>query len=35
MLTHGFRTDMLGVSMHRPNAEGYSRAGVLVFDDWR
>jgi GNAT superfamily N-acetyltransferase len=35
MLNHGFRTDMLGVSMHRPNDEGYSRTGVFVLDDWR
>jgi GNAT superfamily N-acetyltransferase len=31
----GFRTDIQGVTMHRPNEEGYSRAGVYVIDDWR
>jgi GNAT superfamily N-acetyltransferase len=35
MLARGFRTDLQGVAMHRPNAEGYSRAGVFVIDDWR
>jgi hypothetical protein len=35
MLGAGFRTDFLGVTMHRPNEPGYSRAGVYVIDDWR
>lgn len=35
MLARGFRTDIQGVTMHRPNEEGYSRAGVYVIDDWR
>ena len=35
LLARGFRTDIQGVAMHRPNEEGYSRAGVYVIDDWR
>jgi predicted N-acetyltransferase YhbS len=35
MLQHGFRMDILGVAMHRPNASGFSRAGVYALDDWR
>jgi GNAT superfamily N-acetyltransferase len=35
MLERGFRTQMQGVSMHRPNDTGYSRPGVYVLDDWR
>jgi predicted N-acetyltransferase YhbS len=35
MLERGFRTDNQGVTMHRPNEPGYSRAGVYVIDDWR
>lgn len=35
LLARGFRTDIQGVTMHRPNEEGYSRAGVYVVDDWR
>jgi ribosomal protein S18 acetylase RimI-like enzyme len=35
MLQRGFRTDILGVAMHRPNEPGFSRAGVYVLDDWR
>ena len=35
MLTHGFRTDIQGVAMHRPNEPGYSRPGVYLIDDWR
>jgi hypothetical protein len=35
MLERGFRTDVQGVTMHRPNEPGYSRAGVYVIDDWR
>jgi GNAT superfamily N-acetyltransferase len=35
MLAFGFRTDIQGVAMHRPNADGYSRAGAFVIDDWR
>lgn len=35
MLARGFRTDLQGVAMHRPNTDGYSRPGVFVIDDWR
>ena len=30
-----FRTDLQGVTMHRPNEDGYHRRGVYVLDDWR
>ena len=35
MLARGFRTAFQGVTMHKPNEPGYSRAGVYVIDDWR
>jgi len=35
MLGRGFRTDILGVAMHRPDAAGFCRPGVFVLDDWR
>jgi len=35
MLSHGFRTDMQGVVMSRPNEPGYNRPGVYLLDDWR
>ena len=35
MLARGFRTDMQGVVMSRPNEAGYNRPGVYVIDDWR
>jgi GNAT superfamily N-acetyltransferase len=35
MLRLGFRTDMLGVAMHRPDSGAYNRADVFVLDDWR
>jgi len=31
----GFRTEIQGVCMHRPNEPGYHRTGVFVIDDWR
>jgi GNAT superfamily N-acetyltransferase len=31
----GFRTDIQGVAMHRPNEPGYSRPDCFVIDDWR
>jgi GNAT superfamily N-acetyltransferase len=31
----GFRTDIQGVAMHRPNEPGYNRPGVYLIDDWR
>ena len=35
LVERGFRTEIQGVTMHRPNEPGYSRAGVFVLDDWR
>jgi GNAT superfamily N-acetyltransferase len=35
MLARGFKTEMQGVTMHRPNESGYSRPGAFVIDDWR
>jgi GNAT superfamily N-acetyltransferase len=35
MLGRGFRTQIQGVTMHRPNQPGYSRPGLFVIDDWR
>lgn len=35
MLGSGFKTEMQGVAMHRPNDPGYCRAGAYVIDDWR
>jgi GNAT superfamily N-acetyltransferase len=35
MLAHGYRATTLGVAMHRPHAEGFSRPDVYVIDDWR
>lgn len=35
MVDHGFRIDILGVAMHRPNERAWSRPGLWVLDDWR
>ena len=35
LLGDGFRIDMLGVILHRPDEPGYSRPGVYALDDWR
>jgi GNAT superfamily N-acetyltransferase len=35
MVARGFRTEIQGVTMHRPNDWGYSRPGLYVLDDWR
>jgi hypothetical protein len=35
MLARGFRTDIQGVAMHRPDLPAYNRADVLLVDDWR
>jgi hypothetical protein len=35
MIELGFRTDMQGVAMQRPNELGYNRAEVYLIDDWR
>lgn len=31
----GYRADMNGLAMHRPDDPGYSRPDVLALDDWR
>lgn len=35
LVARRFRTDLQGVSMHRPNEPGYNRPGAYVIDDWR
>ena len=35
LIGRGFHSEVQGVTMHRPNEPGYSRAGVFVLDDWR
>jgi hypothetical protein len=35
MLERGFKTQIQGVTMHRPNEPGYSRPGLYILDDWR
>lgn len=35
MLQHGFRADMQGVAMQRPDAPCFNRPDVYVMDDWR
>jgi GNAT superfamily N-acetyltransferase len=35
MIVRGFRTDMQGVAMQRPNESGYNRPNVYIIDDWR
>jgi GNAT superfamily N-acetyltransferase len=35
MLARGFRTQIQGVVMSRPNETGYNRPGVYLIDDWR
>jgi hypothetical protein len=35
MQGRGFRTQIQGVTMHRPNEPGYSRPGLFILDDWR
>jgi len=35
MLQRGFRTDIQGVAMHRPDSPAYNRPDVFVVDDWR
>jgi hypothetical protein len=31
----GYRVDLIGVAMHRPDQPGYHRSDALVIDDWR
>ncbi|MBW4643870.1 MAG: GNAT family N-acetyltransferase [Goleter apudmare HA4340-LM2] len=35
MLARGFRTETIGIAMHRPNEPGYNRPDVFALDDWR
>ncbi|WP_211176723.1 GNAT family N-acetyltransferase [Pseudonocardia acidicola] len=35
LVESGFRTDVPGVTMHRPNEPGYDRGDVYLIDDWR
>jgi GNAT superfamily N-acetyltransferase len=35
MIELGFRTDMQGVAMQRPNETAYNREDVYLIDDWR
>ena len=35
LLERGFRTDVQGVAMQRPDEAGYNRPGVYLIDDWR
>ena len=35
MLARGYRADLVGVAMERPDEPGYNRADVYVMDDWR
>ena len=35
MLRRGFRTDIQGVAMHKPDSPAYCRPDAVVLDDWR
>ncbi|MGH9691999.1 MAG: GNAT family N-acetyltransferase [Candidatus Acidiferrales bacterium] len=35
MLQRGFRTEIQGVAMHKPDSAAYNRPDVFVLDDWR
>jgi predicted N-acetyltransferase YhbS len=35
LLAAGFRIEVLGVAMNRPDGAAYNRPGVYVLDDWR
>jgi GNAT superfamily N-acetyltransferase len=35
MLAYGFNPCAIGLSMHKPNEDGYDKPGVFVIDDWR
>jgi predicted N-acetyltransferase YhbS len=35
MLAYGFRTDVQGLAMDRPDEASYNRPGVYIVDDWR
>jgi len=35
LLSAGFRTERLGVTMHRPNEDAYNQAAAHILEDWR
>jgi predicted N-acetyltransferase YhbS len=35
MIARRFRTEIVGVVMHKPNKPGYNRPDVFILDDWR
>ncbi len=35
LLARGFRTEIVGVAMHRPNEPAYNRPDIFALDDWR
>lgn len=35
MIERGFRTDLQGIAMHRPNESGYNLPDIYLIDDWR
>ncbi|MFB2895639.1 GNAT family N-acetyltransferase [Aerosakkonemataceae cyanobacterium BLCC-F50] len=35
MVARRFRSEIIGVVMHKPNEPGYNRSDVFVLDDWR
>lgn len=35
LLENGFRSELQGVTMHRPDEPGYDRPDVYLLDDWR
>jgi hypothetical protein len=35
MLQCGFRTEIQGVAMHRPDSAAFNRPDIFVVDDWR
>ena len=35
LLARGYRADLVGVAMERPDEPGYNRPDVYVVDDWR
>lgn len=35
MIARGFRTEVTGLAMHKPNQAGYNRPDIFVLDDWR
>lgn len=35
LIARGFRTEITGVAMHRPNQPAYNRPDIFALDDWR